>query len=239
MSPQDASKFTVLPATPADAEVLLKIIDLAFADDFFRQAAMPKSREHLTPLDELRSWRLRNLRKRISAPDKVLLKAVLAAQPDRMVGFADLQKPPPLRDDAEKSAAPTTQPDSKATQADSTAETGDPHTLPACFDPALNDGMNDRLESWQLKIWGDDEQYWSLEKLGVDPAFRRQGVAKLLLEECLKLADADALPMYLEALPGSAEMYLEYGFESRGSFTILDGNYVVKLMVRRPQKLLS
>ncbi|OQN99742.1 hypothetical protein B0A48_14512 [Cryoendolithus antarcticus] len=236
MSPQDASKFTILPATIADAEALLDCIDISFADDLFRQAAMPKSREHLTPTVELRAWRLRNLRNRLSAPDKVLLKTVLTAQPNRMIGFADLQKPPPLQDEARQSAAPTTQAGLEAAQADSTAENASSHALPAWFDPELNDEMNDHLESWQSKIWGDDEQYWSLEKLGVDPAFRRQGMAKLLLKECLALADGDGLPMYLEALPGSARMYLKYGFQEQGSFEMLDGKYLVTLMSRQAQR---
>ncbi|KAK6440233.1 hypothetical protein LTR95_003557, partial [Oleoguttula sp. CCFEE 5521] len=230
MPPQDASKFTILPATVADAEAMLECIDISFADDLFRQAGMPKSRQHLTPLDELRTWRLRNLRKRLSAPDKVLLKAVLTARPDRMIGFADLQQPPSVQDEADEPAAPTTQAGSNAAHADSTAENALSHGLPACFDPELNDEMNDHLELWQSKIWGDDEQYWSLEKLGVDPTFRGQGVAKLLLEASLARTDADGLPTYLEALPGSGGMYVKYGFEERGSFTMLDGRYTVTMM---------
>nr|OQO21614.1 hypothetical protein B0A51_12790 [Rachicladosporium sp. CCFEE 5018] len=236
MPPQNASIFTILPATVADAEAMLECIDVSFANDLFRHAGMPKSREHLTPLDELRTWRLRNLRKRLSAPDKVLLKAVVTAQPDRMIGFADLQKPPPFQDQAEESVAAMTQVDSGPAPENLTAENASPHGLPACFDLELNDEMNDHLELWQSKIWGDDEQYWSLEKLGVDPTFRRQGVARLLLEMSFALVDADGLSMYLEALPGSAPMYVKYGFEEQGSFTMLDGRYVVTLMVRRPRK---
>nr|OQO30278.1 hypothetical protein B0A51_03104 [Rachicladosporium sp. CCFEE 5018] len=238
MSSRDASRFSILPATVADAEAMLECIDISFADDLFRKAAMPKSGEHLTPHDELRAWRLRNLRKRLSAPDKVLLKAVFATQPDKMIGFADLQKPPLPKDEADQSAAAMIQADPEPAQTDSIAEVASaPHGLPTCFDPELNDEMNDHLESWQSKIWEDDEQYWSLEKLGVLPAFRRLGVAKFLLDECLARVDTDGLPMYLEALPGSAPMYVKYGFEEQGSFTMLDGEYTVTLMVRRPRTL--
>jgi GNAT superfamily N-acetyltransferase len=59
--------------------------------------------------------------------------------------------------------------------------------------------------------------HWYLPWLGVDPSLQGRGLGGELLEQCLRFADEDHLPAYLETPnPRTIPFYERYGFEVTG-----------------------
>jgi ribosomal protein S18 acetylase RimI-like enzyme len=59
--------------------------------------------------------------------------------------------------------------------------------------------------------------HWYLPWLGVDPAKQGRGLGGQLLNDCLRIVDADHLPVYLETPnPRTVSFYGRHGFEVTG-----------------------
>ncbi|TAQ89382.1 hypothetical protein B7494_g2266 [Chlorociboria aeruginascens] len=72
-------------------------------------------------------------------------------------------------------------------------------------------------EDMERAIEGKD--YMKCWSLMVSRNYQRRGIGTLLLEDGLKEADADNLPMVLGASPGGIELYRKYGFRD---FEVMD-----------------
>lgn len=80
-----------------------------------------------------------------------------------------------------------------------------------------------------------DEPHYFLSLLGTDPRHRGRGLGLGLLQENLRLVDAERMPAYLEASnPANVPLYERYGFRPIGSFTLPDDGPQVVTMWRDP-----
>lgn len=78
-----------------------------------------------------------------------------------------------------------------------------------------------------------DEASWYLGVIGVDPAFKGQGVGAALLRSRLRRCDEAALPAYLESSnPVNIPLYQHFGFEATGNLTLPAGAPPVTSMWR-------
>lgn len=67
------------------------------------------------------------------------------------------------------------------------------------------------------------EPHWYLSRMGVVPEAQGMGIGGALLREGLARADADRLPVYLEATTRrSAVFYARHGFETRATIRLPD-----------------
>ena len=57
----------------------------------------------------------------------------------------------------------------------------------------------------------------SIGVMAVDPPVQRRGIARALMEDLVAWLDARHLPAFLDASSSGAPLYLQYGFEDRGS----------------------
>jgi ribosomal protein S18 acetylase RimI-like enzyme len=181
------------------------------------QATFPKEREHLTPRDEFSAWRLQNMQERLTADNALYYKVVPASDPGRLAGFMGLYRP------------------GFFAKSEKVEESEQPRTPPACVDNDVDAEYRTRSELHRVKIWCDNTDFWFLGSLIVEPEYQRQGLGKLMMQECLRVVDAggDAAPLYLEATPEGTPWYPQFGFERVGEFSILEGKHVVTTFVRR------
>jgi ribosomal protein S18 acetylase RimI-like enzyme len=89
----------------------------------------------------------------------------------------------------------------------------------------LQSGMYRLLGSVPLHLWGrwleffnlsriPSQPVWSLQLLGVDPRFQRQGIGKKLLQPILEISRHTGIPCHLETSTESAvRFYRRQGFE--------------------------
>lgn len=72
-----------------------------------------------------------------------------------------------------------------------------------------------RMQRW-LAAWAGhdpDDPHWHIGPLAVQPAFRRRGVARRLMQQCCRRMDAHGAVAWLETdLAGNAEFYRKLGF---------------------------
>ncbi|KAI5782620.1 hypothetical protein EDC01DRAFT_220196 [Geopyxis carbonaria] len=75
----------------------------------------------------------------------------------------------------------------------------------------------------EANYWGRDEykNHLHVQSVMVDPGFQRRGVGKALMREVLKVAEAEGVPVGLEAGPQGALLYHAMGFRLLGPFSIL------------------
>lgn len=78
-----------------------------------------------------------------------------------------------------------------------------------------------------------DGRHYYLQTMGVDPAYKGQGVGRLLLEHLCALADRDGVPAYLETSNEvNLGFYRRFGFEERDRFDTPGGGPPIWTMVR-------
>jgi GNAT superfamily N-acetyltransferase len=66
--------------------------------------------------------------------------------------------------------------------------------------------------------------HWYLQVIGTDPAHQGKGYASLIMRQQLAVADAQAMPCYLESSKDSnIPIYKSFGFEVTGEIKIPDG----------------
>jgi GNAT superfamily N-acetyltransferase len=84
---------------------------------------------------------------------------------------------------------------------------------PAIY-PQTDDGgaRYERMWDW-IEAQEPDEPVWYLDRVGVDPSHRGQGLGKALVQYGLDRAAADGRPAFLEtATEGNVELYQSLGF---------------------------
>ncbi len=85
-----------------------------------------------------------------------------------------------------------------------------------------------------------DEPHYYLSLLGTDPAHHGHGYGLGLLEENLRIIDAEGMPAYLESSnPANVPLYERYGFRVLSSFDVPGGGPTVPTMWRPPGGLRS
>ena len=72
-----------------------------------------------------------------------------------------------------------------------------------------------------------------LDMLVVDPAYRGQGAASMLIRWGCELADQEGVPVYVDAHIDAAPMYRRFGFEDREDKAVTSEGAVS--MIREPQ----
>jgi GNAT superfamily N-acetyltransferase len=70
-----------------------------------------------------------------------------------------------------------------------------------------------------IEVYSTPEGHYGVLDTGVDPQFQRRGVARLLLEDGLKLAERQGLPVRLYATPAGVPLYKSLGFRNVGQWT--------------------
>jgi predicted N-acetyltransferase YhbS len=59
-----------------------------------------------------------------------------------------------------------------------------------------------------------------LTSLSVAPKYQRKSVGTLLVKHCMKLSDAEHLPIFLNSFPGAHNLYLRLAFKDLEHFDI-------------------
>lgn len=70
--------------------------------------------------------------------------------------------------------------------------------------------------------------------MAVDPDYHGQGIAKRLLHKLCEIADKAGQDVYLESTLAGRKLYKNAGFESLGEVLLLDGEYLITAMLRKP-----
>lgn len=84
---------------------------------------------------------------------------------------------------------------------------------------------------------GDLAEYWLLQKLCVDPAWRRQGIATILLNWGLDRAREEGVAVSLNATRAGLAMYLKAGFVQVATCEVRMLDIKVPIMVWRPESM--
>ena len=69
----------------------------------------------------------------------------------------------------------------------------------------------------------------------VHPDYQGRGIARKLLERGLQGADEAGQDVYLEGTAVGQNLYRRCGFEDIRDIDIMNGNYRMKVMIRRPK----
>lgn len=70
-----------------------------------------------------------------------------------------------------------------------------------------------------IEGYSSPERYNGVLDIGVDPKFQRRGVARLLIEDGLKLVESQTLPVRLSATPARVPLYRSLIFRNIGQWT--------------------
>lgn len=84
---------------------------------------------------------------------------------------------------------------------------------------------------------GELEEHWLLQKLSVDPGWRRQGIATMLLQWGLDRAREEGVVVGLNATRAGLAMYVKAGFVQVATFDVGMPDITVPVMVWRPESL--
>ncbi|RMY61091.1 hypothetical protein D0863_11396 [Hortaea werneckii] len=221
--------YKILPAGPEDAEQVAAVGNKAFRTSTLHEAMFPEEKAHLTPPEELRNWRTQRRAAFMRNERHLGFKAVLADQPDVIIGYVGWMKPGHFTKKQGLGSLVNGQAESEP---DPQASQSGP---PACMNAGIKQGLEAELDRKREQVWKDDSNFWYLAACGVDPDYQRQGIAGALLREGLEQADAQGLPAYLESTPEGALLYPRLGFETLEVMEMLDGRYRTSIMIRRPK----
>jgi ribosomal protein S18 acetylase RimI-like enzyme len=72
--------------------------------------------------------------------------------------------------------------------------------------------------------------------MAVDPDYHGQGIAKKLLQKLCELPDKAGQDVYLEATTAARTLYKNAGFEVLGELEMLNGEYLLTSMLRKPKQ---
>ncbi|EMC94265.1 hypothetical protein BAUCODRAFT_74925, partial [Baudoinia panamericana UAMH 10762] len=108
----------------------------------------------------------------------------------------------------------------------------DPDVNPALCDEQLNTVVRQGLTEMRRNIMGDRSDYWYLATLGVHPDYQGRGVAKMLLQHGLRMADEEHKDVYLASSPAAFPLYQKLDFRELGRLPLLGGRYVLTGMLR-------
>lgn len=84
---------------------------------------------------------------------------------------------------------------------------------------------------------GELEEHWLLQKLCVDPGWRRQGIATILLNWGLDRAREEGVVVTLNATRAGLAMYVNAGFLQVVTCVVTEPDITVPVMVWRPENL--
>jgi len=73
--------------------------------------------------------------------------------------------------------------------------------------------------------------------MAVDPDYQGHGIAKQLMQKLCELADEAQQDIYLESTVAGLSLYKKAGFEVLGELSMLDGEYLLSSMLRKPKPL--
>ncbi|KAM0789867.1 hypothetical protein ACM66B_006713 [Microbotryomycetes sp. NB124-2] len=106
-----------------------------------------------------------------------------------------------------------------------------PRSFPAGADQELALDFFTRLDAHGRSIVG---RHWHLQILATDPACQGQGAGTRLLQDGMRRAEDEGLPIYLDSTEAGKPLYVKYGFvESAGPISLKDGSTSVQPMVWR------
>ena len=71
--------------------------------------------------------------------------------------------------------------------------------------------------------------------MAVHPDYQGNGIAKRLLQKICEFADEAGQDVYLESTTAGQSLYKKGGFEVLGELTMLDGEYTLNSMLRKPK----
>jgi ribosomal protein S18 acetylase RimI-like enzyme len=80
------------------------------------------------------------------------------------------------------------------------------------------------------------QKHFLLDNLATHPEYRGQGLARRLIEQVLRRADAEKVPVYLETASDNpaSKLYRQLGFEEQGSYVMEDlGQYASREELER------
>ncbi|PYI02039.1 acetyltransferase [Aspergillus sclerotiicarbonarius CBS 121057] len=102
------------------------------------------------------------------------------------------------------------------------------------MDPVRNDAFLHQLETCRATLVGGGRKNFYLDMLATHTDYRRMGAARLLLEWGCQAADAEGVPIYIDASQAGKPVYERLGFVDRSY--LLGDTGDLAAMVRDPQK---
>lgn len=79
-------------------------------------------------------------------------------------------------------------------------------------------GKVDDARYWDVVAFPDRKERWHVQSFVVSPEWQRKGVGKKLMGEVIKVAQAEGVPIGIEATSAGRRMYEKVGFEYLGEF---------------------
>ena len=73
--------------------------------------------------------------------------------------------------------------------------------------------------------------------MAVHPDYQGHGIAKRLLQRICEFADEAGQDVYLESTTAGLSLYKKGGFEVLGELSMLEGEYTLYSMLRKPKSL--
>lgn len=96
--------------------------------------------------------------------------------------------------------------------------------------------FNEKSARFRKEYWaGDFEEHWFVKKLCVDPVWRRQGIAKMLLQWGLDRAQEEGVVVGLDATEVGMIVYTKMGFEVVGVIEVEGLDVRVPVLMWRPK----
>lgn len=229
-----ASSISLCPATPSDAEIIARNVEVpaSLNGPLFR--TMFPTYENFTSAEweEMVEWQIDGLQEALEDPkDEVFLKACQVdgqqdndTQRDVPVGFCaweiiDITRLP-------AAASPNTKSKTTARRKH--------FILPDTLDYDGWTALSNNLRTERQRVLNDLTNVCRLTMMSVNPDFQKQGIGSLMMQRiCEETDQCPGRSGYVLAAPEGVKLYSKFGFEVVGEVETPYGN--IKSMLRKPR----
>ncbi|ORX33390.1 hypothetical protein BD324DRAFT_639934 [Kockovaella imperatae] len=212
------SHFTILPATDADVQELIHVLQMTLGKTAMYAAMMPYD----TDGSIQRMMHEGRIRGALRDPAVRLFKMVVSRRVDTEVtgpdeGEGECAGENESRDTLCGCVALKLD-EGRVVKSSSDGsvrtEAGDAIRSITSLPGGNEDALRAILEGVARLYDGMSGRHYGIEMLGVLPAYQNQGLATRLMEHCLRITDSESpsLPTWLTALPGANSVYTRHGF---------------------------
>jgi ribosomal protein S18 acetylase RimI-like enzyme len=230
------ASFEIIPIEQGDNDPLTRIGYRAFADDLLNKRLYNLVDATPSEVEEDLQWRIDRNGRRMHSAGNHWFKAVATAT-GKPVGYSGIlapEKGKPKGFDTDDSVMPVT------------------------MNKELHALMGEKGKALRRQHLGERDDYWCEFKplchipwdkqivqqltgaedvlsMAVDPEYQGHGIARRMMQKLCELADEAGQDIYLESTTAGLPLYKRAGFEVLGELSMLDGEYLMSSMLRKPK----